>query len=98
LAEIFRIMDECQEAREFQPDQFLGQGDQVVVLGHCTFAVRATGAEYSDEWCHVFRVDGGKIARFQEYSDTHRAALAYQGQQAGLGAGQRAGAGRPAVH
>jgi ketosteroid isomerase-like protein len=97
-ADFFRVMDQCQATREFKPDSFLAQGDQVIVLGHGTFAVRATGVEYSDDWCHVFRVAGGKIASFKEYSDTHKAAQAYQAQGAIAGAAAGKGATRPAVH
>jgi ketosteroid isomerase-like protein len=77
-AEFFEQMSEMQEPRVFVADEFIGQGDRVVVLGHCTWAIKATGDEYSDQFCHVFQVKNGKIARFQEYSDTHQAALAYQ--------------------
>ncbi|WP_075795896.1 nuclear transport factor 2 family protein [Massilia putida] len=94
VADFFRILAECQEPREFRPDQFIAQGDQVVVLGHGTFAVKATGAEFSSDWCHVFRVVGGKIAGFKEYDDTHQAAQAYQPR--GIGAGTAAT--QPAVH
>ena len=94
VAEFFRVLAECQEPREFTPDRFIAQDDQVVVFGHATFAVKATGAEFSGDWCHVFRVTGGKIASFKEYDDTHQAAQAYQTQ--GIGAG--ATASRPAVH
>jgi ketosteroid isomerase-like protein len=97
-ADFFRILDECQEAREFRTDQFIAQGDQVAVLGHFTFTVRATGAEYSDDWCHVFRIAGGKIASFKEYCDTYKAAQAYQAPAAGAGAAAGKGAPRPAVH
>jgi ketosteroid isomerase-like protein len=96
VSDFFRVMAQCQEPREFKPDRFIGQGDQVIVLGHGTFTVRATGAEYSDEWCHVFRVAGGKIASFKEYCDTHKAAQAYQPQGAGAAAGKEAP--RPSVH
>ena len=98
VSDFFRVMDECQEVREFKPDSFLAQGDQVIVLGHGTFAVKATGTEFSDEWCHVFRIAGGKIAGFKEYCDTHKAAQAYQAQGALAGAAAGKGATRPAVH
>jgi ketosteroid isomerase-like protein len=96
--DVFRIMGECQEPREFKPDRFIAQGDQVIVLGRGTFTVKATGAEYSNEWCHVFRIVGGKVASFKEYCDTYKAAQAYQTQGAGTGAAAGKGATRPAVH
>jgi ketosteroid isomerase-like protein len=98
VADFFRVMAECQDPREFRPDRFIAQGDEVVVFGHATFVVKATGAEYSDEWCHVFRIAGGKIASFKEYSDTYRAAQAYQPQGVQAGAAADKGATRPAVH
>jgi hypothetical protein len=94
VADFFRILAECQVPREFRPDQFIAQGDQVVVLGHGTFTVKATGAEFSSDWCHVFRVAGGKVVSFKEYDDTHQAAQAYQPR--GIGAGTAAT--QPAVH
>ncbi|WP_198117171.1 nuclear transport factor 2 family protein [Massilia rhizosphaerae] len=96
VADFFRVLADCQDTREFRADRFIGQDDQVVVLGHGTFTVKATGAEYGSDWCHVIRVAGGKIASFREYADTHRAAQAYQGQGAGAAAGK--GATRPAIH
>jgi ketosteroid isomerase-like protein len=100
VSDFFRILAECQEPREFKPDRFIGQGDQVVVLGHGAYTVKATGAEYSDDWCHVFSIAGGKIASFKEYFDSNKAAQAYQPRGAGAGAGAAAGKGatRPAIH
>jgi ketosteroid isomerase-like protein len=97
-SDFFRVMDEVQETREFKPDRFLAEGDLVIVLGHGTFVARATGIEYSDDWCHVFRIAGGKIASFREYCDTHKAAQAFQPQGAPAGAAAGKGATRPAVH
>lgn len=94
VAEFFRILAECQEPREFTPDRFIAQDDQVVVLGHAAFVVKATGAGFSGDWCHVFRIAGGKVASFREYDDTHQAALAYQPRGAGAGTA----APRPSVH
>lgn len=97
-ADFFRVLDECQETREFGPDRFFAQGGQVVVLGHASFIARATGVEYSDDWCHVFSIAGGKIASFKEYCDTHKAAQAYRVQGAGTAAAAGRDASRPAVH
>jgi ketosteroid isomerase-like protein len=94
VAEFFRLLAECQEPREYKPERFIAQDDQVVVQGHARFAVKATGAEFGGDWCHVFRITGGKIASFKEYDDTHQAAQAYQPRGAGAGAT----APQPSVH
>lgn len=98
LPDFFRVLAECQDTHDFKLDHIFAQGDQVVVLGHGTFTVRATGTEFSDDWCHVFTIAGGKIASFKEYFDSHKTALAYQAQGAGAGAAAGKGATRPAVH
>jgi uncharacterized protein len=95
VANFFQQMSELQEPREFVTDEFIAQGSRVVVLGHWTWNIRATGDSYSDQFCHVFEIREGKIARFQEYSDTLKAALAYQpimGREAGVAES------RPSVH
>lgn len=100
VGEFFKLLSDRQEARVFQPDEYIAQGDKVVVLGHCTFTVKATGIDYSDEWTHVFTVANGKVTQFKEYSDTYKAAQAYQPQGviAGRGATTGATAGGPPIH
>jgi ketosteroid isomerase-like protein len=99
VADFFQQMSAAQDANEFVPAEFIGQGDRVVVLGHCSWTAKATGLDYSDEFCHIFTVSGGKISNFKEFGNTHKAALAYQ-PKAGIGAAAGAGAaaGRPPVH
>ncbi|MGZ5199643.1 MAG: nuclear transport factor 2 family protein [Telluria sp.] len=98
VGECFRLMDESQQAREFKPDEFIGQGDKVLVLGHCTFYVKATGREFSSDFCHVFRISGDKVTSFKEYDDSYAAAKAYQADIAGIGATGTRAEPRPSVH
>jgi ketosteroid isomerase-like protein len=98
VAECFRLMADSQEAREFKPDEFIGQDDKVLVLGHCTFAVKSTGREFSSDFCHVFRIAGGKVASFKEYDDSYAAAKAYQPDIAGMGATAARAEPRPSIH
>lgn len=99
VAEFFRLINELQELREFKPKEFIGQGERVVVTGHYEWTVKATRAEYGCDWCHVFHVTMGEIAKFTEYTDTLKAALAYRTQAAdAMQAAARPGADRPAVH
>lgn len=39
------------------------------------------------DWCHGFHVANGEVAKFKEYGDTHKAALAYQAAGAMPGVG-----------
>ncbi|GAB3455485.1 hypothetical protein GCM10027321_08030 [Massilia terrae] len=94
VAGFFRDMLAAQDVREMVPDEFIGQGDTVVVLGHFAFTVKSTGREYSDDFCHVFRIANGQISGFKEYADTHKAAMAYEPQMAGTSADMGQAGGR----
>ncbi len=78
VAEFFRLVNELQEVREFRPIEFIAQGDCVVVTGHYEWTVKATRAAFECDWCHVFHIARGQIAKLTEFTDTHKAELAYR--------------------
>lgn len=59
-------------------DDFLDAGDTVVVLGRYTGASRETGKPMVAAFAHVYDVDGGKVRRFRQYTDTHPMVVALQ--------------------
>lgn len=56
------------------PEEFLDAGDAVVVLGRYRGTFKATGRALDAQMVHVWRIEGGKAARFQQYTDTLQAA------------------------
>jgi ketosteroid isomerase-like protein len=56
------------------PEEFLDAGETVVVLGRYRGTCKATGQGLDAQLAHVWRVAGGKAARFQQYTDTLQAA------------------------
>ncbi|TFI57983.1 nuclear transport factor 2 family protein [Sphingomonas parva] len=52
------------------PNQFLDAGDTVVVLGRYRGTFKATGRAQNSQMIHVWRVENGKAASFQQYVDT----------------------------
>ena len=78
VAEFFKGVEANQETLEFEPREFIAQGDKVVSLGHYRWRVKTTGREYGSDFAHVFTVRDGNIIGFQEYTDTATAARAYQ--------------------
>ncbi len=54
-------------------DEILDAGDTVVALGRYTGTCKATGKAMSAQLAHVWRVADGKVARFQQYTDTLQA-------------------------
>ena len=77
-AEFFQSLAEAQDVLTFNPQEFIVQGDKVVVLGNYSWRVKATGREYGGDWAHVWTVKKGKLVSFQEYADTAAASKAYQ--------------------
>lgn len=81
VAEFFSILAEVQDAKQFEPNEFIANGDRVVGLGHYIWKIKANGREYESDFVHVFTVRDGKIAKFDEYYDTAPAAAAFQKAQ-----------------
>jgi ketosteroid isomerase-like protein len=52
------------------PVAFVASGDEVVAIGRYTGTHRATGEALDAQFVHVFTVTGGRIAHFQQYTDT----------------------------
>jgi len=57
-------------------DEILDAGDTVVALGRYSGTYKATGAPIDAQLAHVWRIEGGKAARFQQYADTAQVARA----------------------
>lgn len=90
IARFFKSLDDAAQAIRFEPQEFVAEGDKVIVTGEATWLVRQTGRTYDSPWVHVFTLRDGKVARFQDYHDTAASDRAYrpdQPGQAGAGAG-----------
>jgi ketosteroid isomerase-like protein len=80
VAEFFKTLGEASEFEEFNPQEYIAQGDRVVVLGHERQRVRATGLVAENDWAMVFTLRDGKIAKFRNYEDTAAVATAHRGR------------------
>jgi uncharacterized protein len=78
VGEFFQTLSETQEARQFEPREFVAQDDKVVALGHYAWHVKPSGREWESDFAHVFTVRDGKVARFKEYADTAALAEAFR--------------------
>jgi ketosteroid isomerase-like protein len=58
------------------PEEWLDAGNHVVVLGSYTGSHRGTGKEVRAQFAHVWGVRGGRVLRFQQYTDTKQFAEA----------------------
>jgi len=55
-------------------EELLDAGDTIVALGRYRGTCKATGRAMDAQLAHVWRIAGGKAARFQQYTDTLQAA------------------------
>ena len=52
------------------PDEVIGLGDHVVVIGRYTARAKATGAPLDVPFAHVWRFRDGRAVRFHQFTDT----------------------------
>lgn len=78
VREFFATVARDQEVIEFEPREFVAQGDKVVSLGHYRWRVKDTGREFASDFAHAFTISDGKITGFREYFDSAAVAAAYQ--------------------
>ncbi len=67
------------ELESFVPREFLPGSGFVLVIGHMAGRMRRSGVRFEDEWCHVFKILGGKVIAFHEFVDTHGLVQAFIG-------------------
>jgi ketosteroid isomerase-like protein len=82
VVRFFADIAELQQARTFEPREFIASADQVVALGYYHWRVKATGRQFASEFAHAFTVRAGRITSFREYTDTAAMASAYEAQVA----------------
>ena len=79
VAQFFNLLDEAEEIEQFEPHEFIAQGDKVVALVKYRSRVKTTGRTAESDLAHIFTFRGGKVARFQEFFDTAAAVEAFRG-------------------
>ena len=52
------------------PEEVLDAGDSVVGRGYYAGKHRQTGREVRAQFAHVFKLRGGRVVKFQQYTDT----------------------------
>jgi ketosteroid isomerase-like protein len=70
VAPLFTGMRDRWEGLVLSPDEFVEQGETVVVLGHLEGRARATGTDVKVPFVHIWRMREGKAYRGQALTDT----------------------------
>jgi uncharacterized protein len=70
VLEFFDLHDQADEILELSPEEYIAQGDRVVVLGTYAGRARPTHREWRTQFVHVYDVADGRIQRFRVFFDT----------------------------
>lgn len=65
------------DIHQFDAEEFICQGDKVVVTGHLRLTARATGKPIESDFVHVITVKNGKWQLFRDFMNTYEAAAAF---------------------
>ena len=77
VAEFFSLVGENLEFQQFEPREFVVQGDMVAVLGYERSIIKPTGRTLEQEWAHVYTLRDGKIVKFRAFEDTAALVVAF---------------------
>ncbi len=77
VANYFQKLAAEVDVLDFQPREFLAEGDRVLVVGWERVKVKATNRTIELDWIMSFTVRNGKVAVFREFTDTKALADAY---------------------
>lgn len=75
--EFFSVLGETLKFEQFEPREFVAQGDTVVVLGYERCIVKPTNRTFEQEWAHVYTLRNGKIAKGRFIEDTAAQVVAF---------------------
>lgn len=70
IARWAELHDEEDEVLDLSPEEYVAQGDRVVVLGSAHMRTVATSREWETRFVHGATIQDGKIQRFEAYFDT----------------------------
>jgi ketosteroid isomerase-like protein len=66
----FGELAEAWDGLKVIPDEYIGEGDTVAVLGHLEGSAKGSGQSINSPFVHIYRFEGGKVTRLQVLTDT----------------------------
>jgi uncharacterized protein len=72
LEGVFMRLGEIGDDYAVVPEQYVADGDTVVMLGHYAWKHKSSGEPAVVKMAHVLTLDDGKIVNFQQHVDTVR--------------------------
>ena len=78
VKEFFQTLYAMVEPDEFEPQEYLAQGDRVIVLGRWSGRSKTTGRAFESAWAMAWTLQNGKVTSFRSYEDTEAVAAAFR--------------------
>ena len=69
LAAFLAETDKYEEFLKLEPQEFIAQGDRIVVLGEGLMRSKTTDKQYATRIAHIYTIRDGKIVDFFEFFD-----------------------------
>ena len=76
-ANFFETVLASVDIHQFEPMEFLSDGNKVTVTGHLNLTAKSTGKTIDSDFVHVITVEEGKWVRFRDFMDTSQAVNAF---------------------
>jgi ketosteroid isomerase-like protein len=70
VPQAFQQLGEAWDDLSVTPDEFVGEGDTVCVLGHIDGTAKESGQNVKSPFVHIYRFEDGKVKRIQILTDT----------------------------
>ncbi|HTR64657.1 MAG TPA: nuclear transport factor 2 family protein [Terriglobales bacterium] len=77
VGRFFQTVAQTMDFAAFEPRTYVAQGDLVVALGYYRGKDKETGKTFESDWAMLFSFRDGKVAKFQEYTNTAAIAAAH---------------------
>jgi ketosteroid isomerase-like protein len=77
VARFLAALDAELDYEQWEPQEFIAQGDTVAVVGEERWRAKRTGKAVDNPWVLVLTLRDGKVARFRNFEDTAAVAAAF---------------------
>lgn len=67
VAQFYSTFAQTEEVEQMELQDFIAQGDKVLVFGHYKGRVKSTGRSYTKDFIHAVTLRDGKVIKFREY-------------------------------
>lgn len=78
VGQFFQVIGANVTIHQFEPREFIAQGDEVVVLGHEKLTATPTGRAWETDWAMVWTLRDGQVSLLREFHDTDAIATAFR--------------------